>query len=163
MPSSAVSTFSDRDNYVAAIRAATPELTITGRGNFKAEHTRIDLHHVWMQRLSENLPRILHAEHMAGRAIITFATQPGPSLLAGGCDYARPQLCAIPTLTVIISVSSGPVSFGSMSLPMQELVAIGASMAGVDLTPPRDPLLVTPPPAAMARFQRLHAEAGRSG
>jgi AraC-like DNA-binding protein len=56
--------------------------------------------------------------------------------------------------------SSGPASCGAMSLPIEDMITIGGAMAGVDLTPPRDTLLITPPPAAMARLQRLHAAAG---
>jgi AraC-like DNA-binding protein len=33
-------------------------------------------------------------------------------------------------------------------------------MAGRDLTPPRDTMIVTPPPSAMTKLQRLHAAAG---
>jgi hypothetical protein len=32
------------------------ELTVTGRGNFIAHQTRIDLHCLWMQRLDDSLP-----------------------------------------------------------------------------------------------------------
>ena len=34
-------------------------------------------------------------------------------------------------------------------------------MAGCDVTPPKDPLILTPPPLAMAKLLRLHAAAGR--
>jgi hypothetical protein len=61
MPSSAVRTFSEADEYAAAIRATRAELTVTGRGDFVAKLIRIDLHHLWMQRFSENVPRILSA------------------------------------------------------------------------------------------------------
>ena len=60
MPSSVVQTFSDADDYVAAIRQGTVEVTVTGRGNFAAKLTKIDLHRLWMQRFSENLARIYH-------------------------------------------------------------------------------------------------------
>jgi len=56
--------------------------------------------------------------------------------------------------------SSGSASFGAMSLPEEDMAAIGEAMAGLDLTPPRDAMLVTPQPGAMARLQRLHAAAG---
>jgi hypothetical protein len=40
------------------------------------------------------------------------------------------------------------------------MAAVGESMVALDLTPPRDATLTTPPSAAMARLRRLHAAAG---
>ena len=58
MPSSAVRTFSDPDDYATSMRATKAEVTVTGRGKFTAKLIRIDLHRVWMQRFSDNLPRV---------------------------------------------------------------------------------------------------------
>ena len=44
MPSSAVRTFTDPDDYAALIRNTKAEFTITERGHFSAKLTRIDLH-----------------------------------------------------------------------------------------------------------------------
>jgi transcriptional regulator GlxA family with amidase domain len=41
------------------------------------------------------------------------------------------------------------------------MASIGATMAGCDLAPPSDALIVTPPPSAMTRLLRLHAAAER--
>ena len=86
MPDSAVLTFTDPDDYAAAIRATRAEMTVTGRGQFAAKITRIDLHRLWMQRFSDNLPRVGHSAAVMGRAIISFRTHPGPSLLWGGAE-----------------------------------------------------------------------------
>jgi hypothetical protein len=72
MPSSAVQTFSEPDAYAAAIRATKAEVTVNARGKFSARLTKIDLHRLWMQRFSENMPRVLHSAFVAGRAIVTF-------------------------------------------------------------------------------------------
>ena len=58
MPSSAVRTFSDPDDYATSMRATKAEVTVTGRGKFTAKLIRIDLHRLWMQRFSDNLPRV---------------------------------------------------------------------------------------------------------
>jgi hypothetical protein len=55
--------------------------------------------------------------------------------------------------------SSGSAGFAAMSLPAEEIALLGATIAGCDLTPPSQPLTVTPPPPAMAKLQRLHAAA----
>ena len=51
MPSSAVHTFADPDDYGAAIRrtkAEIFEINVTGRGRFTGKIIRIDLHSLWM-------------------------------------------------------------------------------------------------------------------
>jgi len=40
------------------------------------------------------------------------------------------------------------------------MAAFGEALTAVDLTPPRNAMVITPSPAAMARLQRLHAAAG---
>jgi hypothetical protein len=82
MPSSAVRTFADPDDYAAAIRQGTYELTVTERGDFTAKLTRIDLHRLWMQRFSDNLPRISHIAGWgwAGRNRVPDRTWTKPAL-----------------------------------------------------------------------------------
>jgi AraC-like DNA-binding protein len=161
MPSSTVRTFTDADDYAAAIRNTKAELTVTGRGHFSAKLIRIDLHHLWMQRFSENLPRIVHSAMMPGRASITFRTQPGPSLLWSGVELQPTSITRHSEGESSHQLTSGSACFGAMSLPVEKMVSVGAVIAGCDLSPPRDQLLVTAQPAAMAKLLRLHAAAGR--
>jgi hypothetical protein len=57
--------------------------------------------------------------------------------------------------------SSGSASWGAMSLPVEAAAAVGETLAGCDLTPPRNAMLVTPSPSAMAKLRRLRAAAGQ--
>jgi hypothetical protein len=79
MPSSAVHSFTDPGEYAAAIRQGTCELTVSERGDLTAKLTRIDLHRLWMQRFSDNLPRVSHIAGWGGRAVIAFRIEPGNS------------------------------------------------------------------------------------
>ena len=160
MPSSAVQTFSDPDDYAVAIRQGTVETTITERGRFNAKIIRIDLHRLWMQRLSENLPRILHVDGWGGRAIIAFRTQTGPSLLHNGVELQPYNIVRNSAGQSFYQHSRGAFGYAGMSLPVEDMRSLGATMAGSELTPPRDTLVVTPQPGAMAKLQRLHAAAG---
>jgi len=158
MPSSAVRRFTDSDDYAAAIRATRAEITVTGRGHFTAKLTRIDLHRLRMQRFSDNLPRVGHSAVMNGRAIISFRTHPGPSLLWGGVETKPASITRHNEhLSEFIRVRL----LGAMSLPVEDMVSIGAAIAGCGLTPPKDALTLTPSPSAMAKLQRLHAAAGQ--
>jgi AraC-like DNA-binding protein len=161
MPSSAVRTFIDPDEYAAAIRQGTYELTVTERGDFTAKLIRIDLHRLWMQRFSDNLPRISHIAGWGGRAVIAFRTQPGPSLLSSGVEMQPTNIVRYSEGQNYYRRSSGFASYGSMSLPVEEMAAVGEALAAIDLTPPRDPMLITPLPTEMAKLQRLHAAAAQ--
>ena len=110
------------------------EINVTGRGRFTGKIIRIDLHSLWMARLSDNLPRIGHSATMAGRAIFTFRTEPGPSLLAGGMEMQPTSIVRHSDGQNYHRLSAGFASYGSMSLPVEEMAAVGEAMAGVDLT-----------------------------
>jgi AraC-like DNA-binding protein len=159
MPSSAVRTFTDPDDYAAAIRNSRAEMTVTRRGQFSAKLIQIEFDRLWTQRFSESLPRIAHSAHM-GRAVVTFRTQPGPSLLWGGAEMRPTNIVRHSERESGFQHSSGSASFAAMSLPAEEMASVGGALAGVDLTPPPDAMLIAPPPAAMARLQRLHEAAG---
>ena len=163
MPSSAVHIFADPDYYGAAMRrtkAEIFEINVTGRGRFTGKIINIDLHSLWMQRISDNLPRVGHSAITAGRATFTFRTEPGPRLLAGGMEMQPTSIVRHSEGQNYHRFSAGFASYGAMSLPVEEIAAVGEAMAAVDLTPPRDAMLVTSPPGAMTRLQRLHAAAG---
>jgi AraC-like DNA-binding protein len=161
MPSSAIHTFTDPGDYAAAIRATTIDLTVIGRGNFAGKRIRIDLHRLWMQRLSENMPRVLHSAFVTGRAIVTFRIHAGPDLLWGGAELQPSNVIRHIDGENAFQRSSGPAFWGAMSLPVADMVTFGEAIAGVDLTPPKDPLILTPSTSAIAKLQRLHAAAGQ--
>ena len=161
MPSSAVRTFTDPDEYAAAIRAGTVELTVTGRGDFNAKLTRIDLQRLWMQRFSDNLPRICDVTNLiSGRTYITFRARPGPSLFQAGVELDESAILRHGQAQECYQRSSGSASFATMSLPIEDIASLGGAMSGLDLTMPRDAMSIRPAPAAMAKLQRLHAAAG---
>jgi AraC-like DNA-binding protein len=161
MPSSAVQTFTDPEDYAAAIRGTKAELTVTERGRFTAKLIRIDLHRLLAQRYAENLPRIVHSANITGRAMISFRTEHGPRLLAGGLEMYSSTIVQHGEAQNYFQRSSGSVCFGTMSVPVEEIIPVGAAIAGCDLTPPKDARIVTPSPSAMAKLQRLHAAAGQ--
>jgi AraC-like DNA-binding protein len=160
MLSSAVRTFTDPDDFAAEIRAGAVDLTITGRGRFAAKIVRVDLHRLWMQRLSDNLPRIAHSERASGRVFVAFQTQPGPGLIWNGMDLRPNVVVRTKGAGSAHHRSLGRTEFGAMSLSIEDMASFGVTFAGRDLTAADDALIVRPSPAAMATLQRLHAAAG---
>jgi AraC-like DNA-binding protein len=160
MPSSTVRSFSDVDEYSAAIRQGTVQMTVTGRGHFSAKIIRIDFHRLWMQRFSDDLPRVAHIEDLGDRAILSFRTQPGPSMSWAGFDLQPSALLRHRLGGPSFQHTTGPSMFASMSLPLEDFESVVGVIAGSDVRPPRDPLIATPRVAAMEKLQRLHATAG---
>jgi AraC-like DNA-binding protein len=159
MPSSVAQTFSDPEAYGAAIRATTVQLAVTRPGQFAAKLLRIDFHRLWMQRFSESLPRVLHNAIIPGRAVISFQTR-GPCLLWSGVEMKVGQITQHSSGHEAYQLSQGPTCFGSMSLTLEDMASVGAAMAGIDLTPPRDMQILTPSPSAMASLLQFHGAAG---
>ena len=73
MPISSVQSFTDADEYSSSMRDFRYELTVTGGGDFTAEHVRVELHNMLLQGYYSNLPWVAHTETMKGRAALRFA------------------------------------------------------------------------------------------
>src|SRR5262245_11910861 len=121
MSSSAVRTFSDPDEYAAAIWAADPQLTVTERGRFTAKLIRIDLDRLWVQCAFDNLPRIAHSTNIAERAVVSFRTRPGPSLLTAGLEMRPTSIVRHSDGQSYYRRSSGLAAYASMSLPVVDV------------------------------------------
>jgi AraC-like DNA-binding protein len=160
MPTSSVYTFTEPDAYAAAVRATTAHFTVVERGHFAAKLIRIDLHDLSMGQFSERLSRVAHVEGLPGQANISFRTEPGPSLVTSGLELHQADILHRGAARDYFQQSTGGANFSSVSLPVEELVSIGAEIAGCDLTPPTDALAITPAPPAMAKLRHLHAAAG---
>jgi len=159
--SSRVRTFVDPDEYTEYFRGGRAELTITGRGKFAAKIVSIDLHHMGLQRFSDDLPRIAYAVEYPDQSAISFRTEPGPALLRSGAEMLPTTIVRRATADSFFQRSEGIARFATIRLPLEEIVSLGATLAGCDLTPPKDTFVVSPPSFAMKTLQHLHATAGR--
>jgi AraC-like DNA-binding protein len=159
MPISSVRSFSDPDEYSESFRDFDYDFAVTSGRAFAAEHVRVDLHKVLLQKYVSNLPWVAHTGIRKGRAVFAFRAGPGPALLRAGVEMRTTNLERLAENQTIFTRSSGPVLWGTISLPVKALSAIGAATAGCDLTPPADVVTQTPPLAVMSRLQRLYAKA----
>jgi hypothetical protein len=124
-------------HYAGSIRGAKAELTAVG-GQFIGKVVRIDLHALWTQRLSENLPSIMHSGSSNNRAIISFSTQLGPGrVFRSGLELRSTSIARPGVHHSYFQRSTDAVDWGSMSLPVEEMCAVGAAVAGCNLAPPR--------------------------
>ena len=159
MPSAIVRSFGDPDEFAASIRGTTSEMTVTEAGEFTAEIVRIDLHEMWLQRFSDNLARVRTAVPAAGRYYVSFLTQPGLGVYWDGVEMQTSAIIRHATAASSYQKSDGRAAWASMSLPLDQVRSLSASLSGDELSPPRDNAFMTPDPRTMARLQHLHAKA----
>ena len=161
MPSSAVRTFTDPEEYFAGIRNLQIDGLVLRRGEFRARSTRTDLHRLWMHRFDEDLPRVMKVTPSGMRATIIFATHSGQAAVqVNGIEMSQSQIAKISLNWEWCLRSSAPSEWGTMSLTPEDLVAAGETITGHDLAPPADACCVTPPAPALSRLRKLHEAAG---
>lgn len=162
MPSCAVLSFREPDDFAASIRAARTEMTVTGGGPFIAGVVDINLNRMWMQRFTETVARVTHSIHACGQAVISFRTQPGPPLFWAGVEMQPSCIMRHGEGQDGFQRSTGPAGWGVVSLPIEAALSAEAATVGCDLAPPRQTQTVIPPAAAMERLQHLHAAIARA-
>ena len=160
MLSSSVQSYGDPGPYESAFVGAKVGVLPTARGAFSARAMRVVLDRLWIARADESAPCIKHVRLLPNRAFITFLTEPGPELVSDGVAVPAIGLMRHSAAHSYHERSTGPTSWGVMSLPTEELADAGVAISGCDLMPPRDTLRVIPPAKAMAKLRRLHADAG---
>lgn len=157
--SSSVRKFSDGMQYAHAIRAAQCELTSLDCGQFASTLVRIDLPHLWIQRFSENLPRVIRVALWPARASISFSATPASRFMWGGRESIYGTVDRLGVEQEIVQRSLGPVEFGTMSLPADQFSAACEAITHHAIRLGPDATTVQPSVEAIANLQRLHAAA----
>ncbi|WP_426615735.1 helix-turn-helix domain-containing protein [Bradyrhizobium sp. McL0616] len=152
-------TFTDPFQFQSAIRAAEIEIIPTTKGEFRAELTQATLNKLWMQRLSENLPRVHKGSIKRGRRIFNFLTDEQPEVYHCGRLFERGELIA-DDFDMQHAITSGHYRLGSVSLTPEDLVAACHVMAGREFDTERSKHFIRPHPLLMDRLLRLHAMTG---
>jgi AraC-like DNA-binding protein len=155
MSSNLARTFSDPDDYAAAVPLTTCDVTITGRGRFEAKVISFDVNRLRVRQLSDNLPRVVHCIDPVGYAGFSFRTQSGPSLRRDGLEISESAILQRAHAQTYFQRSDGFARLGAISLPVEVMASIGATIVGSDLTPPKDTVSVTPLADGLYRLHRL--------
>lgn len=161
MPSSRVRRFSDPAQYATGVRAANVQMTIVGERGYTATLTRVDLHRLWMQRFNESGSRVAYIAHEPGRAIFEFFTGTAAEVVQLGRPVPLGGLVRSGRSDDYFQRTSGVFSWGTMSVPTEDVAALEETMMRRDLTPGFEPQIIVPPAAMLARLRRLHGTVGR--
>jgi AraC-like DNA-binding protein len=151
--------FSEPSEFAAAIRGASVDITVVTPGQFNSEITRVDLGKLRIQRLSDNLPLVWHAKNVGGRVSFAFHTESGQGLIRDGIRVTSDSLVRLGRPQSHFQRFPASVHWGSISLRLEDIPSVNDAVVGSDLTPPDHDQIITPPPGAMTRLQRLHAAA----
>ena len=149
--------FTEPSEFAAALHGVKADLSVVSGGRFAADVTKIDLGALRIHRLSESLPRIMHFDHVGGRATFAFHTRPGPSVIRNGVEVKSETIVRVGERQSLFHRSSGPISWGTISL---KISSVAQAMPEGALTPSSNERIFTPRPGALANFQRLHEAAG---
>ena len=151
MGTSAVRSFSDPDDFYGSVRAGDVAGLVLGRGEFRAEITRIDLGSIWMQRFRESAPRTLRSAAHSSRSVILFRTPEGDAAFRHrGIDFDDDMIMFLGAGAVDHQISAGPIGLGTMSLSPGDLARFGPLLAERDLAAPRTTTTLRPQPGIRA-------------
>ena len=128
------------------------------RGNYTAKVISMNLHGLWVQRMSENLARTYYIEPGGNdRTFLAFQTEAGPIQAYRGLELRMRDILSVRSGTSYHANSSGAVGLSSMSLAEREIMVYGEAILGRALTPATDLVLETPARDALAKLHRLHS------
>jgi AraC-like DNA-binding protein len=145
---------SDKDYFNSALRPSDSNILCTGTGEFKAHVTRMSFRTLWLQKIYENLPRVMNAANSPTRAGFSFLTHPGEGIVWNGIQAAPDQIIPIPPARDFRHRLVGPTRWASMSLPVDSLGRLSGP-AGRDLVPDGDELPIEPPAIRIAHLRTL--------
>jgi AraC-like DNA-binding protein len=160
MSSANVRRYSSADQMEKAYLAAKVELTPTQHRPYEAHVVHLKFDRLWMQRVDESAPRIKWAAQSPQRTFIRFLTRSGPSPLVDGIPLRDNEIIHFSRGHNYFEHSFDRMSWGALSLPVDDPMAERLTIAGRDIGLPQSPTHLVPAPAAFARLMRLHAEVG---
>jgi AraC-like DNA-binding protein len=152
VPWSRVFSFSDPLACQAVIWSADCELFPTAIGSFRAELTQIGMNSLWMHRIRVSLPQVNTVAVKPGRRAIGFLIEPNSSPL---------QHCGLEVLPGDIIVNGFDVTYGTMSLPLDDLDAAAEAIIGREFPKTPHKRIIRPGSALMLRLLTLYKSVGQ--
>lgn len=162
MPGCITSTFSEPDDFAAALRQeGCLRLLITGRGQFQARLTQIVLHRQRLSAAEERLSRIAFITVPRNMVLIWFGLSGGTHPIWGGISVKPEEIVALGPGESLHVRTDGPYRWGAIWLPSEAVIRYGSALTGAEFPVPWVGYLWRPRPTAGMRLRRLHAAAIR--
>jgi AraC-like DNA-binding protein len=161
MAESGTATFSNPDDYQAAIREASVSLVVTSGSNFSARLTWLNLRRLHVLRGCENLPRIAHLSLSPAQAFISFPTNVGLPLTYGGLGLRFGDIVFHSRGERAHQRTDGESQWGLISLPPEQLATCGKALTGSKIAAPPLGRVLRPSRPAAARLLQFYSRACR--
>jgi AraC-like DNA-binding protein len=138
------------------------EIFVAARGDFKAELTRVELLRLWVQRGTENLPRIAHSAVSVDRPPIFFLTTADQTPINhNGREFGFGEVAIAGSGCTHHHRTEGPCHWGTLSVSEDDLAAAGHALMERDPSPRSTTRYLRPSSNLMSRVLYLHQAAGR--
>jgi AraC-like DNA-binding protein len=161
MPRIGPAIFSDPADYQASLCGARVNLVFTGRGDFKARLTGVELPNLLLLCGQENLPRIAYVSLAPKRVFVALPMHFDPPPIYEGIELRSGDVVFHSRGERMHQRTHGASHWAVVSLAPGLLAKYGRAVAGLDLIPPPAARVFRPPAFAATHLRRLHAEACR--
>ena len=161
MTESGTATFTNPDDYCAAIRGAHVNLILTGPGDFKARLTWLKLRHVHVVHGRESVARIAYVSLQPNRAFVSFLQSSETPPIWNGIELGARDLVFHSLGEHAHQWTKGPSQWSVVSLPIAQLLHYGKVLTDLSLTPPPVGRVLRPRSGAAAQVRRLLSAACR--
>lgn len=159
---STISVVGEPDDFEAALQGAgAVRLLVTGRGQFRGRLTHIALHRLRLSAAEEHCARIAFVTVPAGMLLILLPMGGSTAPIWGGVRLRSGELLTVSPGQRAHTTTEGPVCFGSIWLPTEDLARYGHALSGVPFAVPPGICRWLPAPSAGTHLRRLHMAAIR--
>jgi AraC-like DNA-binding protein len=168
MPGSRASVFGEAEDFQAALSAdGVGGLLVTGRGQFRARLTQVELDRVRLTAVEEAQPRIAFVTVPAGTVLVSFPIDDGPSPVWGGIEIRTGEMITFGRGQRLHAKTLGASRWGAIQVPDRQLARYGRALNGAGFVVP-PAARWRPRPAAARQLRHLHRAAirmaeGRAG
>ena len=161
MPGSRVLRFADPLSCQSAILTADVEILPTTKEDFRVEITQIEAKRLWVQGFRASAPTVCTVACKPDRRSIGFLTESNASKLQHCGLDVLPGDIIVNRSDVVHRRSGADFSYGSLSLPNNELENAVEAITGCEFAETLDRRIIHPRPQLMSRLLKLHRAIGQ--
>jgi hypothetical protein len=137
MPGSRASVFGEAEDFEAALSAdGVAGLVVTGRGQFRARLTQVELDQLRLMAAEEAQPRIAFVTVPAGTILVSFPVEEGSPPVWGGFEVRPGEMITFGPGQRLHARTLGASRWGAIQLPGQQLARYGRALSGAGVAVP---------------------------